>query len=586
MYQIRVNSIILEISPASVFVLNSLILDFNNITARGITSSNTLKLPLSQTNKEALEFPTPINSTSKAWTKLFAADILLGKNVIATGSVRLKGFQDNEITLQFQDDSRDFYDNLNRRANDIDFSDFDLIFNSTTFTSIANITVDQIWAYKNLQCAINGDNTDIDVFTRPCYSVRELLRKFIQVAGFEPDFTSISNSTEIDSLLLTSHADSFIVSDFRQSYVEKSFSGTVGTPDTLPIDLNDFAVKTSVLLLDTIKNDTVAYSLNLKGTITALGSASIIITNTVAPTETIALAPGDNFVNFTTALYDVNSISSIEIIGDVIFRDVFLYLILNEKDLADVLTQWESLTVPGESILDGYHFLGAHNLPNMTQLELFRNVWSLYFIKVDINDFNKTVQFSTFSQALKISAIDITDQIESSGSISPAQIFARQNLFSYSNDSDTFINYAQFLFQVPGEINKPIKNYIQIPFAASINKDFNGDIFARVEVYNKSAFDESESRTTLTNRLLLEKGDNAIFESLSWSFLFEKYYNPLFSQITQKRLQVSIYMTFDLFKQLNSIGFVFIRNQGLFFLEKIEAFQIGSPIKINLIYLI
>lgn len=583
-YQIRVNSIILEISPDSVFVLNSLILDFNNITARGITSSNTLKLPLTQTNKEALEFPTPINSTSKSWTKLFVADILLGKNVIATGSVRLKNFNDNEITLQFQDNSRDFYDNLNRRATDIDFSSFDLIFDSTTFASIANITVDQIWAYKNLQCAINGTNTDIDVFTRPCYSVRELLRKFIQAAGFEPDFTSISNSTEIDSLLLTSHADSFIVSDFRQSYVEESFSGTVATPDTLPIDFNDFTLKTSVLLLDTIKNDTVAYSLNLKGTVTSSGTGSIIVTNTVAPTETIALSPGDNFVNFTTALYDVNSISSIEIVGDVIFRDVFLYLILNEKDLADVLGTWEDTA---KSILDGYHFLGAHNLPNMTQLELFRNVWSLYFIKVDINNFNKTVDFSTFSQALKISAIDITDQIESSGSISPTQIFARQNLFTYSNDSDTFIDYAQFLFQVPGEINKPIKNYIQIPFAASINKDFSvlGN-FARVEVYNKSTFDESESRTTLTNRLLLEKVDNAIFESLSWSFLFEKYYNPLFSQITQKRLQVSIYMTFDLFKQLNSIGFVFIRNQGLFFLEKIEAFQIGQPIKINLIYLI
>jgi len=354
MYQIRVNSIILEISPASVFVLNSLILDFNNITARGITSSNTLKLPLTQTNKEALEFPTPINSTSKSWTKLFVADILLGKNVIATGSVRLKNFNDNEITLQFQDNSRDFYDNLNRRATDIDFSSFDLLFDSTTFTSIANITVDQIWAYKNLQCAINGTDTDIDVFTRPCYSVRELLRKFIQAAGFEPDFTSISSSTEIDSLLLTSHADSFIVSDFRQSYIEESFSGTAAAPDTLPIDINDFTLQTSILsLLDTIQNNSFAYSLNLKGTITSTGTGSIIITNTVAPTETIALAPGDNFVNFTTALYDVNSISSIEIVGDVIFRDVFLYLILNEKDLADVLGTWEDTA---KSILDGYHF--------------------------------------------------------------------------------------------------------------------------------------------------------------------------------------------------------------------------------------
>lgn len=600
MYNIRVNSIILEIPPETRFVLNSLILDFFDITKRGVTASNNFTVKLTQINQEALEFPSPINTTSQAYTKLFPAEVMLGKNVLSTGSVSIKktDLVKNEVSLQYQDESRDFYDRLDRKAEDIDFSEFDLPYLLSTFLDLSSVTEGQIWVSKLFQGAINGQEIDpfSNVFTRPLYSVRELLRKFLQNVGFSVDFLSLDRTTEINRLLLTSHADNFIVSDFRQKYEGDKF-----TDEQVNIDDNDFgALISSEFEDDEITNSVYQYSLNLKGNFTVIGGPATIKfineddTNVELSVETISLLPGDQFINFTTPIYNAVTDTKIEIIGEIIFQNVFLYMILNEKDIADIGRDpdppgW-SIGIVATSILNEYHFLGAQNLADITQLDLFRVLWSLYFVKVDINNFENKITFDLFGQESELAAIDITDKLVDAGNIEPAKIFARQNIFAYTNDADSFSDYAQFIFRSDAPIDDPIKEYLRFPFAATKNKEFPVGTAARVEVYNRFNFEEVESRIELTNRLLLVSDVspfiNAVFINLSWGFLFGKYYNTLFSRITGKRQIISMMMTFEEFKNITDVGFVFLRGKGLFFVSKITKFEIGQPVALNLLYLI
>lgn len=584
-YNIRVNSLILEIPASQTFALNSLVLDIKNVMKRGVTSSNSFTVRLTSINMEALGFPTPINTTSISYTRLFPAEVMLGKNVLSTGSIRIKNvdIDKSDMMLQFQDEARTFYDDLDRQANDIDFSAFDLPFTAATFSAIPNITAGQIWAYKNLQCAINGDETDIDVFTRPCYSVRELLKEFIASVGFTSDFATIGGSiTEIDKLLLTSHADKFIVSDFRQNYINAAF-----TDQAVNIDTNDFTAQTTTFVGNKINNPSFKISLNLKGTVTSEFGASIKISN-IGGDEFITINPGRNFINFTTDQYDISTDTDISIIGSLIFENVFLYVVIDEKNIADEIGKWE-IDATNTSILTDYTFLGAHNLPDMTQLDLFRIFWSLYFVKIDIDVFQKKIGFRLFGQESELSAIDVTDDLVGEGKISPNKLFARQNTFGYSNDQDTFMGYASFIFRTGTDIDTPIQDYIRFPFAGSINKEgATLPSFARVEVYSRSDnfnASDTESRIELTNRLLLEISSEAVFNSLNWNFLFDKYYNPLFGRITGKRLNVRMYMTYERFKDLSDLGFVFIRNKGIFFVENIRAFRVGKPINVSLLFL-
>ncbi len=599
MYNVRVNSVVLEITPKARVVLNLLALDFSDVTKRGVTASNAFIVKLTDINMEALEFPSPINSTSKAYTNIFKADILLGKNVISTGSVSIKktDLVKNEVSLQYVDSSRDFYNDLDRQAEDIDLSEFDLKYEANTFDNIIpNIIPGQIWVSKKYQGAINGTEDNIIgtfnefAFRRPLYSVKELLRKFIKGAGFDVDFSNIEESTEIDRLLLTSNAENFIVSDFRQTYLNTIFKDEI-----LNIDIadNDFTLVSSLTLFDEITNTTFPYSLNLRGTINVIGGpATITVTDTDFPQdpklEILSLDEGLQFINFTTPQYETTSATGIDIKGEIQFQDVKLYLTLNEKDIADVVQSWD----PGglESVLTDYHFLGAHNLPDITQLDMLRILWSLYFIKPDIDVFQKKITLKLFAKESELSAIDITDKIVDEGSILPANIFARQNIFSYSNDSDTFSDFSQFNFRSAAPIDKPIKEYITFPFASSKNKVYDGvGNVARVEVYNRTVtFGDVDSRIELTPRLLLvSEADpsNAVFEKLNWSFLFAKYYQGVFSRITGKRHPVNMHMTFEEFQDISDKGFVFIRNKGLFFVENITKFELGTPTALSLLHL-
>lgn len=588
-YGLRVGGELLDLPSGTSLVLNATILDFSDISKRGVATSSTVSVPLTAVNLRALGFPLPLNAVSGGLSRLRPASLLLGETVVSQGQARVSSVDIDERTakIQYQDDGRELFDRLDTTAGNIDLSEFDYEFNETTYDALKNRTPGELWVWKDVSMAVGGTAADVGTsadlaYSRPLYNVAELVTRFAANAGYAAVLDPLLAGTELSRLLMSAAHDKFIVSDFRKRY-----EAVFVTDARIPLSGNDFDFVDSSESGDELTNPDYVFQLNVRGLVGGEPGAAVRIVTTFGAEvteERIELAGDPRFVNLVTDEIPAGGFVYVEAVGTVVLEDAAVYLLIEEKSIAVVEDSWEN---PGPgSVLDGYRFLAAQNLPDLTQLDIVRAVWSLYFASVEALPLTKELVFGLLGVQTSEAAADLTDNALRGGGLAPAGVFARDNVFRWSNDPDTFPAFAQFDLRVRNELGEPRAVYLEVPFAASSNKDLSGvGTIARLEVYAKDfAAIDSEARVSLSPRLLLEQpgGDNAVFASLSWSYLFNTYYAPLLDRLgEQKRVEFEALLTYAQFVSLRMNPTVFVRSAGTFYVETARGFAKGAPTKLS-----
>lgn len=600
-YTIEISGEELETDSDFQFIMNAFVLDLENITKRGVSSSNNFIIANTGVNNVLLESPanTLINRGVQLETS-FEAVVKEKGALVAQGRLFVKEIirkknKTSSFKCQFIDNSKNFYELINRPLFDLDTSEFDFVYNQASYDTLKSDTGSLfIWALSNMGLGVSNVLKD----TRPMIKVNVLMNKIISETGYNGNINTIADgyAGDISNICETANHEDFKVSDFEYLFENKIFVGA-------DIDYGDGTSQTANIFTSLVggfpETSDVKQKWVIKGSITPNTNGAIIVSDGTR-SEQKTFFQNDTFINFITDDFDPDSSIVISVEGSLKLNNVRVFNLVSELSLAefynlsDPLAFWETANGNGISVLTDWKVKADFNLPSLLQKTYFQRMITFYFAIVTTKDLVREIEFALLRNLSQFNAFDLTPHVLDVGSISGGNSFGKRNLMEYSNDTDEVSDtIGGFLFESPQKKEDTVKTFLKSFYSASLNVVISNVTYGKMKIYiDASADNRSNMRGQVSKRLfsIQNKSTTSIasFSFIEMNNIYSNYFESLIKPLLVTRIvPVEVLIDFTIFRQI--LRSVVVQIDGIngvstnyFIVLNISKFSINTRTKITL----
>lgn len=481
--------------------------DANNPEIRLLDITNKIVLPKTTNNKKIFNLPDDLS--------LPALNVLFPAKIIDTFFL-FNGFGfltevGNEWKFQLVDKSKSFFDDINKKLNELDFEDENIIYGATAYNTLKNIS-SSVWVWPIVQMHESVSETNLQ-YLRPHFNFWNILNKI---------FTSRGYSVVIDSDIIQTIGLQANSKDFFFTSYQKTLNGT--TLGALTVNDFNFGVTVGASSLNVGANNKTAF--RLRGWVDSIGGGLIKFND-----DEIVIKDGLNYYDETTS--ELLDAVAITLTGSATFDNVYLYTIIKESSFDNLATFAPS----------GYMVKVFDNLPDLSQKDLFKDALIITNSIIVPDNLNKVINLQSLGSLNKLNVVDWSNKLIDKTDIIRNDIanLCKKNLLQYANGiGDSYFNTSI-------EFIEDEKTFLKFNYFGSVDKTY----FA---VYNNYIIDADGNNVRDKSeglRIVSINGIYAKFEPLKWSNLVLNYYNSLFNSFLDPR---EIVLSFNL-KKLDVINF-------------------------------
>ncbi len=553
--EVRINNILVD-SGDSVIAITKQGFDFSDLKKRFLGRSNRISIPKTTKNSEILQAPDLINTGAGSFETLYNVSIE-DQGIVLIKGVGILQESAKDYKLQVIDGGKTLFDSMTDKLNALDLRDEDFIFNLTTHAATrvysGNDTI-LIWG-DDVQ-VIDDDYTKTPwtgniKYSRPHFRGDILINKILESKGW---MLNLDPLIELERSAVSCNHDNFYATNYEGS-LDYTFIGNI--PFVFLEVFPQFVhpdVDASGFQYIGIPN--IPTSLRIIGDVSAT-TDYILIIEVIADGETIidefTISSLDTTINIQTQKYSADAgvvtiIPRLEGAGEITFSNTFIYTITEENDFGDM-----SGGTPYVGLMDGYLIKIYENLPNMSQLDLMRELWTVFPFNFTINQTTKELNTYSIGELSRTNAVDWSNKFVTGSekiSLSKANI-GKSTLLLYSNDDTIPETEGAALFTVDNDTLNNREEYLKSSFSASsINSSVYNEPVAKMAIY--SATERVNSLTVRVKKTFDISGEPTAmgFNPINFSNLRTGKYKTIVDALQKGR---AIKAQFDLNK-LDVVG--------------------------------
>lgn len=495
------------------------------------------------------------------------------------------------IEILLTDEAKEFFDNLNKKLNKLDFESDDFIFSVAEY-DLKKIDNDSVWIWPAVAMHINknvnntilaGGGADAKLkYSRPMFSARKLRDKI-----YSTNKWSVSPCEQlniVDSVCISANAKQFYVTSYQKTLTDI----IVGSNPIIGLDTNDFNFGLTVNPTN-LDIGTTNTKFRIRGSITATETSLLIVNGLSSPSGTDAqkqefvINKGTFEYDLTTSDFTTSENSniidfSVITIGTVTFNSTLLYTIIEESDLG---------SFSGNNLI-GYLVKVYDNMPDFKQKEFLKNCFTMFGAFFQTNQLKKELKANSYVTLSKLNSLDWSDKfiVDSENITGIIGRYGRTNYFSYDNDGTIPESTGRGEFQVNNETLEDIETIFTNIFSASTDVEIDGLDMASFDIYN-----DSERVNTLNDRILYYQVDgtrgitHATFNQISGDRLLEIYHKNIIESLydvtvieCEFLLNRTDFLTFDFTKTVYIKAF-----KSTFLVLSINEYIEGRASKVKLL---
>lgn len=528
--------------------LNKTLLSIDNISTRGVRFSNVFNVPYSNEVNEILEYPSDLNGDSLAFETSHTYSLESNNAVVSTGTVLVKQFSRKKgIRIQLVE-GFNFWNSLgSAKMNDLDLARFDYVFNTANIETLRANTGVLISA--NHDSSGKGINTpyDNDLYNRPMYRHKGLLDEILVQYGYTYN-NELFDSSLLDRMGELSNSDRFLVSDYKRSYSNVVVDGVFSLSNGV---LSFSKAGNTTVSGDNIINSTIKTSYSLKGWVISSSDTYLsFISGSIK--ESVFIPQGRTFINFNSSKLEIN-------------RSTYIYsespITLESVDFRSVIDEGDIFDITNIISIQGYLALCDLNLPNRTVKSFIKNLMSICFIDLNIDELTKEVSLVNLNDIINTSnTTDVSDININDLTIKSGNMYAQLNEMKYDNDEDVGVFLGSHFFKVDNKSAKEKGVFMSISeYSASKEELING-----YSAISFSLYDNVENkRSSVKNRIVyFENGGimfNAVFSPLSMRNIHDRSYFSFIEATKRERsIPLEVYLNIEEYNQLNNKPIIFV----------------------------
>ena len=566
MRKLFIDDVEIEIGDA-IIAITKQAYGFSNLSVRNISRSNQFSTPKAQATTDLLESPDRLDTDSNNYDKKYKA-LYIDDDILLNGSAILKNTID-KYTWQLIDKANLLFKGMSesiRRIGDVD--QYDFVFEQASYTNLI-IKNDNFWVWTINNQHVENDpnktrlqagNSGLE-YSRPGFDMNFIIDQSLAELGWK--MTDLTSEAEAN-LTFISNAKTFCITSY-----EKIYDNDTGIGDLTVFNFNEGNTFTGT---DTIDIEDITSTFRLRGFITVTADTTILFNGVDQVGDIICdqfnLPIGRQFYDLTTKEFKTDSPRievTISATGTFVFEDVRLYTLIEE----------EFFTNLGSNPLLDYRVKTYDNLPDISQLELFRTFWTMLGVYFTPDSFTQTLNAFFIKDLNEFQSIDWSDKfIKNSETISNTiGSYSQINDLKYNNDEEVASDLGSDVFEINNENIKNRSDAITLPFGASFDTILDAFDMADLKIYNDANREVYDN--DLSERILFYYEDTGVsyskFIDLDWKNLRSKYYSGLFDSLNRTRV---IQADFNLTK-LDVISFDFTK---LVYIEEFQSYFYVLPI--------
>lgn len=564
-------------------------LDIENLTLKSIDITNRIKLPFTNKNHQIFNSAYILNSDNDYLDRIYKAKVI-DQFFLFNGTAFLIDAQKN-YNIQLAEDSKSFFNNLNNLINQLDVDQYDFTFNYTYYLTL-RLQSSSLWVWP--VTSMHGKKTTTQTpipptsnadlkYSRPMISFKSLLELIFDNQGW----TLEHDLSLLDELCISTNHEKFYFTSYQKT-IDQTYVVS-GTSNIDGLNVNDFeeTVITTNTTIDILEIPTI---FRLRGNIIVDSDFEIIfkITNDLNEVEeqVFSIKSTDTEIDIITDTFgdfdESPTSNEVEIVisgtGSFEFDNTLLYTLIEEQDLGD---------------LDNAYFINYmvktyDNLPEKTQLEIFRDALILTNSIIVPDSLNKKIEIKSLNKISKLNSVDWSDKfVQQSEKISPKiSGYGQKNYVQYNNDDIAGEETGKSFFYTENESLNDIETVIELNYSASKEITIDSERLADMTIY-----DDTERINELTVRLISFREDGTSsytlsgFNEIDWKTLKENYYQDFFYSLSRIR---KVEALFNLSK-LDVLGFdftqlIYVRDlKSYFFCLAIDDFVPRKLTKVTLL---
>ncbi len=559
MYRLLIDGIEAELNRDTKINVSRTVFDLSDLSKRGMKFTNAFVIPITNTNDKILGYPSRLSSNNQAFERTYPYQLEDINTIVSTGRVVIKDYDEKKgIKIQLVE-GYDFWSLAGqKRLNDVVNHGDDFQFNASNMNALKFKTSSVFVTALHTATGNKNDTALVNYkYTRPCYNFKVVLEKICADIGFDIDYGTVLENTDLEDIGCLSNATDFYVTDFKRRFEGQVLSGDIDFSSASIVipNVGNTTLSGNSLLFNTYKTSVI-----IKGFVSSQIDTSIEVTFPDR-IERIAIQRGDSFINFRSDSAEIGATATISCPDALTLDDVYVYSAVREGDIFDIE---EDITLSNSWVLSDY------NLPVITYKAFIKTLAKMFFLDTVIDEQNKVLKLVYLGGAIDTNNfVDLTGRINRDNSWTAGKVYGRLNVFTYENDNDVDQDLGRAYFNVQNENAKPVKEFLSIgEFSASDELTVSGNTVITAPIYTPT----ENKRQAVTNRIIYLNetgsfGINATFNQISWQRLYSEHYFDLIENTTRERvLKFKVFLTNLLFNQIQRTPIIYDKDQESYFL--------------------
>jgi hypothetical protein len=577
MYRLFINDEEAELSKNTKVQLNKLLIDLNDLTARGINFTNSFILPFTSKNDRLCGYPSRLASNNQSFESQPNYLLLDDTTIVSRGEVVIREYDEKKgIKIQLAE-GVDFWNRTGAKLlNDLDLHGDDFTFTTANMNALKVKSASVfVTALHSATGGATGTALTNYNATRPCYNFRVILDHIIEEAGYTADYGNIFEKTRLLDLGCLSNAEKFYVTDFKRRFQDSAQFGNISYTGATAIFSKSGNVSQSGA---TLTNALYKTSYVIKGMVISASPTEILL-NVNGDVERIIVPQGRSFINFKTDEVEIGATFVINFPTPITLEDVYIYSAINE---ADIFAEKNSL-----SVVD-YRVLADYNLPQQTQKQFIKNIMSIFFIDFMIDEANKEIVFRYLPDIIEgNNALDFSSKVNRYYSVTSGETYGQLSIFRYNNDDDINENRGAAYINIDN-LNAPeTKEIINISdYSASREINVSTNNILLVNIYDT----QGNERQSVRDRILVFEetgtfGINAVFTPIAWQRLYSNHFASFIQATKRERvIEMDAFINDLDFRELQRNPVIYIDFlQSVFLVTEISGYDRKNLCKLKLI---
>lgn len=588
MFRIKVNSDYIDLYDNSQTILNETFLFIDTPDKRGVPFSNNFYIPKTANNSNLLNI---YNSDIQDCELYWKTSLLLNGNIsiISIGDM---------IKVQVVSKANDFFENIDIPLWELNLNE-DFYFNRANYSTMNATMANYLtWAFYDTRGYFLGGTWDLILaasafspvltWSRHSLVAKNILTKIIESQGFIADLTVLSSDTTLDELIIPTNAKDYLITDFQYARTTP-LAITSGNYIQMSDLSNEITTQVNFVTILTEEVEVITASSKFAIEIELNSSAYLLIDKRTDASGAFALSEKyyiDTSKKIVLSKYEVGDRLAFRFDRDVTISEFRIISLTSEQDFSElgsgytlpngdvIHAIWAKNSSNQDPLVDDYYIKGDYNVPNWTQKQFIQELFKLYNFKLVFDAGTIRAEMIDLNEVL-----DLSDKIATRGVETPSKL-GRENIFSYSNDTDVDPNYGNHTLTTDNDLTN--KKLVTSKTSASVDV-YNSDLaaseitFANIPIYNNTSLStqlgnvNKEPREVFNHRFLLVTPNNVItnitnkayFQSessdnLTFANLYDKHYSQFYDYIFDSK--IIIYKM-----KLTYFDWIDIKNNGVFY---------------------